>query len=245
MGTSKSFSDTKHSMIPNWRNLSASLTSNCNSTTLTNDKLTIIMKNYVFTIGGASKAGRGSSKIAGKAGIKTAIKLNSFFSNFNDSGNIRDTLSAIGLTDLDNKSVGDVINFLIEYCSGTANTIDENAAKEASRKLIEELISNAKDIDEVEKLLSDQFEIGSSEELIIRYFGHYINEHLSRWFYDHLIKNKNERDCNTLFKQIKDFIFERINVMQKTNPLHKIDWSSNEAQGLIKNIQQDVLTVFE
>ncbi len=33
--------------------------------------------------------------------------------------------------------------------------------------------------------------------------------------------------------------------MHKRNPLQNIDWGSDEADRLVKNIQQDVLTVFE
>lgn len=141
--------------------------------------------------------------------------------------------------------MGDIINHLIEYCSGIASTIDDNAAKEASRLLFEDLIAGAKDVDEVELLLSQNFKTHSFEEIIIKYFGIYINELLSKWFYEKLIMNKKESDCSNLFRQIKDFIFETVGSMQKNNPLQNIDWSSADADRLIKNIQQDVLTVFE
>ena len=35
MGTSKSFSDARHTMVPNWGDLSSSMTSNCDSSTVT------------------------------------------------------------------------------------------------------------------------------------------------------------------------------------------------------------------
>ncbi len=246
MGTSKSFSETKHSMIPNWGTLSSSLTTNCNATTLPAIKLNTILSNYVTALGGASVAGRGNSKIGGRSAIKTAKKIGSFFSTFATSGNnIRETLKSIGVKDIENKSVSDIINHLIDYCSETASTIDANAAKEASRLLFEELIARAENIEEIETLLSNRFEINTSEDLIIKYFGYYVFEHLSKWFYEHLIKEKNEADCNSLFRQIKDFIFVRIEGMQKNNPLQNIDWGSKDADRLIKNIQQDILTVFQ
>jgi len=246
MGTSKSFSDAKHSMIPNWGTLSSSMTSNCNSSTITINKLSDILNNYVTALGGASVGGRGGSRVGGKSGIKTAKKIGSLISTFTNSGNnIRETLSSLGITDIETKSVADIINHLIEYCSGTASTIDANAAKEASRLLFEELLSSAENIDDIEKILATTFEKESSEDLIIKYFGYYIFEHLSKWFYEHLIKKKNESDCNSLFRQIKDFIFVKIEDMQKNNPLQNIDWSSEKADRLIKNIQQDILTVFQ
>ena len=101
------------------------------------------------------------------------------------------------LTDIENKSVADIINHLIEYCSGTASTIDENAAKEASRLLFEELISDAESIDEIEVILSNEFTSHTSEEIIIKYFGYYINELLSKWFYEKLIKHRVQMFFNT------------------------------------------------
>jgi hypothetical protein len=123
--------------------------------------------------------------------------------------------------------------------------IDDNAAKEATRLLLEELISEANDIDEIETLLNSVFAISTLEDIITKYFAYYINELLSKWFYENLIKNKNEADCINLFSQIRRFIEQRVLDMHKKNPLQNIDWGSEAADQMIKNIQQDVLTVFE
>jgi len=203
------------------------------------------MKNFVEALGGSAIGGRGESKVAGRSSIKTAKKIGGFFSTFSGSGNIRDTLTATGLTDIENKTVGDIINHLIEYCSGSATTIDDNAAKEATRLLLEEFIGEANSIDEVQELLSETLESKSLAEIIVKYFSYYINEVLSRWFYENLIKNKNENDCNNLFNQIKRFIVERVSAVHERTPLNNVDWSTEEADRLIKNIQQDVLNVFE
>ncbi len=245
MGTSKSFSDVKHSMVPNWGALSASLTSNCDSSVLPEQKLHNIMGHFVSTLGGATIGGRGGSKIGGRSSIRTAKKIGGFFAEFINSGNnIKETLESTGLTDINNKTIGEVINHLIEYCSGSAISIDDNAAKEATRKLLEELIGQAETIEEVQGLLQNTFTANSLDDIIIKYFGYYINELLSKWFYENLIKNKNENDCNTLFNQIKNYILQRVADMHKNNPLQNVDWSSAEADMHLKNIQQDILTVF-
>lgn len=245
MGTSKSFSDTKQSMIPNWGTLSSSLTRNCDSTILQPDKLQNILRQFVVALDGASIGGRGGSKVGGRSSLKTAKKIGSLFSNFSISGNIRETLASTGLTNIDNKTIGEIINHLIEYCSGSATSIDDNAAKEATRLLLEELISEANDIDEIENLLNSVFATSTLEDIIAKYFAYYINELLSKWFYENLIKTKNEADCNNLFSQIRRFIEQRVVDMHKKNPLQNIDWGSEVADRMIKNIQQDVLTVFE
>jgi len=245
MGTSKSFSEVRKQM-PNWPELSSSVTRSCDGSTLAPNKLATIVSGYVGAIGGASIAGRGGSKVGGRSGIQTAKKLGSFLGTFQGSNyNIKETLESLGLTDIDSKSVSDIINHLIEYCSGPASTIDDKAAKEASRLILEDLISNATNIEEIEEMLKKTFETSSSEDLIIKYFGYYIYEHLSIWFYEHLIKSKNENNCEHLFRQIKEFIFERLKNLNRVNSLEKIAWGTDESDTLIKNIQVDVLTVFQ
>lgn len=247
MGTSKSFSSLTKKM-PNWPSFSSTVTRSCDGTSISKEKATEILKGYVTAIGGASSAGRGNSGVAGKSGIRTAKKLGGFFGSFSGSaGNIRTALNSTGLTDvdLDEKSIADIINHLIEYSSGPSSTIDDKAAKEASRLLLEEIIGNAESIEELEAALNKVFEQYTDEELIIKYFGYYILEHLSIWFYEKLVKDKGKNECTQLFRQIKDFIFESLRGVNKKRKLQNINWGSAESDTLIKNIQQDVLTVFE
>jgi hypothetical protein len=245
MGTSKSFSSLTKKM-PNWPAFSSNVTRSCDGSTLATEKATEILKGYVTAIGGAATAGRGKSSVAGKSGIRTAIKLGSFFGTFIGSGgNIRTALENSGIKDLEQRSVSDIINHLIEYSSGPSSTIDDKAAKEAARLLLEELVGSAASVDEMETLLNDFFKIQSHEDLIIKYFGYYILEHLSVWFYEKLVKDKGKNECTLLFRQIKEFILERLRGVNKNRPLQNINWGSEESETLIKNIQQDVLTVFE
>jgi hypothetical protein len=249
MGTSKSFSDgsvKKSKMIPNWGTLSSSLTSNCDSSVIPVQKLQNIMRHFVSAMGGASTGGRGGSKAGGRSSIRTARKIGGVFSKFISSGNnIRETLESTGLIDIDNKSVDDVINHLIQYCSSNATSIDDDAAKEATRLLLEELMGKAESINDLQTLLEQTFTTSNLEDIIIRYFGYYINTLLSRWFYDNLIKSKKENDVNNLFNEIKNYVFEQVSDENKKYPLQNLDWSSEEADRLIKNIQQNVFNVFE
>lgn len=247
MGTSKSFSDlnSKGPELPNWPTLSNSITRACDGGILPQPRIKRILSNYVSTVGGASVTGRGGSKAVGRAGIATAKKLGAVFSAFQGGADIKSALAEVGLTNLEGKTVQDVINHLIEFCSGPTSSIDENAAKEASRMLLENLVSDAETIEDLESVLEERFDIDSSEDLIIQYFGYYVYEHLSKWFYEHLVRKKNETDCKSLFRQIKDCINQMLITVNRTNPLHNIDWGSTDADRIIKNIYQDVLTVFE
>lgn len=245
MGTSKSYSASIKGQ-PQWGNLSGAVTSNCDGGAVATANLGNILSRYVSVIGGASKAGRGNSKIGGRAGIRTAKKLGAFIDAFSSSGgNIREALIEIGLPDLNGLPLNEVIDHLLEHCSGPSSTLDDVAAKSASQKILEELAGDAKTIEEWQEYLTESLEKDSLENLIERYFGYYIFEHLSIMFYEKLIVEKGKSDCDGLFMQIKDYIFEKTKNMNKTNPLRDLDWSSSDADRLIKNIQEDVLKIFE
>jgi hypothetical protein len=245
MGTSKSYSASIKGQ-PQWGNLSSAVTSSCNGDRLTTAGLGNILGRYVSVIGGAGRAGRGNSKIAGRAGIRTAKNIGTFLGAFGASGgDIRVALEQVGLKGLDGLSLNDVIDRLLEHCTGPSSTLDDVAAKAASQKILEELAANAETIEEWQDSLKAALDKESLESIMERYFGYYIFEHLSIMFYEKLIVEKGKSNCDNLFRQIKDYVFESIKNINKTNPLTNIDWGSETADRLIKNIQEDVLKVFE
>jgi hypothetical protein len=245
MGTSTSYSASVKGQ-PQWGKLSGIVTSTCGSVKAKESNLQKILGRYVNVIGGASKAGSGKSKIGGRASLRTANKLGSFIGTFiSTSGNIEEALSQTGLTDLSRRSVSEIVNYLIEYCSGPSSIIDDSAAKEASRILLEELIGNAKTLEEMKERLLSNLKGITIEEVIIKYYGHYVYGHLSKMFYEKLIKEKGKSACGSLFKQIKTFIFIQLSKMNKKNSLNKIKLGSEKAKNIIAKIQTDVLKVFE
>lgn len=245
MGTSKSYSASIKGQ-PQWGNLSGTITSNCDGSVITTSNLGNIISRYVSVIGGSGNAGRGRSKVSGRAGIKTAKNLGAFLGAFSSSGgNIQYALEQVGLPNLKGLPLNDVINRLLEHCTGPSSTLDDVAAKAASQKILEEIAGDADTVEEWQQKLKDNLDNETLENVIERYFGFYIFEHLSIMFYEKLVVDKGKSDCENLFKQIKDYVFEKIKNMNKTNPLKDVDWASENADTLVKNIQEDVLKIFE
>ncbi len=245
MGTSKAYSASIKGQ-PQWGNLSGAVTTNCDGGRISSENLGSILSKYTSVIGGSGSAGRGRSKIAGRAGIKTARNIGAFLGAFNSSsGNLQYALDQIGLKGLDGLPLNDVINKLLEHCTGPSATLDDVAAKAASQKIWEELAEEAETIEEWQGQLKEVLASETLEDIIERYFGYYIFEHLSIMFYEKLVVEKGKNDCDNLFKQIKDYIFEKLKNMNKTNPLNTINWAGEDADRLIKNIQEDILKVFE
>lgn len=243
MGTSKSFGSMKGN--PQWPKLSRSMTMSCVGGDIPGPKVRGILSNYVATIGSASKATSGKSGGIGRAGIRTAGKIAAFIGAFESSGsNLAFALAETGLVDLKGKTAVDIINHLIEYCSGPSATIDDHAAKAASQALLEELARDAKSVVELQDMLKAALDEYTLEEILVRYFGYYIYEHLSTFFYEKLIKEKGKTKCFNLFKRIRGFIFERLKEINKKNPLKNVKWGTPQSAKLISKLQDDVLKVF-
>lgn len=243
MGTSKSFSKINH---PQWGNYSDAVTRNCDSGNIEISNIKNILGQYVHIIGGSSKVSSGKSNISGRAGIKTANKLTKFLAKFVSSGyNLESALKDSGFVDLNNKSVSDVINHLVEYCSGVAALIDDRAAKAASKMILEELTEKCISIEELQEKLKAIFNKFTLEDIIIKYFGYYIYEHQASMFYEKLVREKGQTKCSNLFKQIKNFIIEHLKGIHKKIPLNKIKWGTQQSEKIIQNIFKKVLIVFE
>lgn len=242
MGTSKSYSGI--SSNPNWTNLSRSVTTACNNGNISTDKLQKIASRFVSLIGGSNTGGRGGSKIGGKSGIRTAMKIGGVLSDIKNRG-FSYALTNSGFLDDGTKTPNDVINHLLEYCAGVASSLDDTAAKEAERKLLEEICGEAKTLQELEQNFQNIIEEFGIQELLIKYYAYYIYEHLSIDFYEKLIKAKGKDKCGNLFTQLKDFLFERIKNMSRKIDLSKINWASEEGDRIVKNIFEDTLKAFE
>ena len=242
MGTSKSYEGIKGN--PNWSKLSGSVTRACDTGSISTNSLNKVVSNFAQLLGGSGYGGRGNSKIGGWAGIRTAQKLGGFLSDVKSNG-FRPALSGIGFNITDTTKANDAINYLLEYCAGIAFSLDDTAAKAAEKHLLEEIGSEAKTVEELEKNFDEKVIEYGVEELIIRFFAHYIHEHLFSDFYEKLIKEKGKKATSNLFIQLKNFIFERIKNVSRKRDLSKIDWAGKDGNELVKNIFEDTLKEFE
>lgn len=182
------------------------------------------------------------SKSIGKAGRKTASKLGSFFSSVASSG-LSQAFTEIGI-DISGKTVRDAINYLLDYCSGAATNLDETAAKAASNQLLDELVEGATTLDEMESKLKESVNNNGIDDLLIKYFGLYTFEHLYQMFEGKLVKEKGKANTNSLFKSIKDFIFECLKSINKGNPLKNVDWKGSGAKPIIDEIYTKTINYF-
>ena len=242
MGTTKSYDGIKGN--PNWSLLSGSVTRACDTGHITNSELKSVAFNFTKLLGGSTFGGSGKSKIGGRAAIKTSQRLGDFLSNAKSKG-FRAALSGIGFEVNAATKVNVAINYLLEYCAGVAVTLDETAAKAAEKQVLEEIESDAKTFKELEENFELYIDEYGVEEILIRFYAYYIYEHLSIDFYEKLIEKKGKIATTNFFKQLKDFLFERIKNVSRKRDLSKINWADKEGNEIVKNIFEDTISEFE
>ncbi|MDR2407407.1 MAG: hypothetical protein LBE13_04750 [Bacteroidales bacterium] len=241
MGTSASFNGIKNN--PNWKSLSNDITRACGSGYVSQKKFDKILSEFSNLIRSSRTNNKGSG-IIGNGGIRTATNLGKVLQAIKTDGFIS-TLSSMGFNANKYSTPHQAINFLLEYCSGVASSLDDVAAKEAERELLEELGGGAKSLQDLEQNyqeILDQYDI---DEILIKYNTYYINEHLSTMFYEKLLKEKGKEATSDFYRQLKDYLLEKLKNLSKKRSLKNIDWASPEGQNTIAGIIKDTMEAFE
>ncbi|GHU75797.1 hypothetical protein FACS189461_2580 [Spirochaetia bacterium] len=242
MGTSKSYGGLKGN--PNWPKLSRTMTSACKAGPISKPHLNRIISNIPGIIGGSEYGGKGKSQIIGQSGIRTAQKLGSVLNEIKSKG-FSSTVSGLGFRIDSNTTPSSVTNFLLEHCAGVASSLDDTAAKEAERKLLDEIGGEAKTFLDLEQNFKEVLDSYGIDELIIKFYAYYLNEHLSIGFYEKLVKDKGRENAGNLYSQLKDFLIEKLKNISIEKDLTKIDWSGSEGETLVTDIFQQTIGAFE
>lgn len=201
-------------------------------------------RNLIKTAGGGVRdISKGKSNSIGKAGLKSSGKIVNFFSSVSSIG-LQNTLAAIGFAQLDQKSVENIIDFLIVYCSDSAIGMDETAANKASSEVLNQISAESgNDIDKFEQLLKEYVDGNGLSNLLCSFWGYYIFEHLSQRFKEKITQQKGESVSSETFKIIKDDILGRVKVLNESRPVLKIDWKGSEGKKEIEAIFESIINI--
>jgi hypothetical protein len=208
-----------------------------------NNHIKSAFKNLIKTGGGSSNVSKGKSSSIGRAGLKTSGKIVNFFSGVSSNG-LRQTLEEIGFGSLEGKTVEDIVDFLIVYCSDTTTGLDETAANKASSEVFKEIeIEVGNDYDKFELLLKTYADGNGLSNLLCLFWGNYIFEHLSQRFKEKITQQRGESVSKETFKIIKDDILGRIKVLNEDNPVVKINWKGQEGKNTIESIFKSIINI--
>lgn len=208
-----------------------------------NNHLKSTYKNLIKTGGGVKNISKGKSNSIGKAGLKSSGKIVNFFSSVGSIG-LQNALTEIGFGQLDGKSVENVIDFLVVYCSDSATGMDETAANKASSEVLNQIAAESgNDIDRFEQLLKEYVDGSGLSNLLCSFWGYYIFEHLSQRFKEKITQHRGESVSSETFKIIKDDILGRVKVLNESRPVSKIDWKGNEGRREIEAIFESIINI--
>lgn len=200
-------------------------------------------RNLVATGGGRSKISSGKSLSIGKAGIKSARRIISFFSGVAGNG-LQKTLVDIGFGSLQGKTFQEVLDFLLVYCSESNEGMDETAANKASCEIMKDLANiSGNDLDAFEKLVIESVDSNVLSDILCKFWGLYIFEHLSQRFKEKIQQEKGAEIAKETFKIIKDDILGQVKVINTQRPVTRIDWSDSTGKEEIERIFDSIIKI--
>lgn len=199
----------------------------------------------ISTAGGSNAVSSGSSSKIGKAGIRSSRKIAGFFSGV-ASGGLQSALNDIGFGSVEGKTVRDVTDYLIAYCSDTAVGMDETASNKAMNELLRKIEAEADgDMTKLEQAFSGYVDQNTLSELLCEFFGVYIYEYISERIEERLMQTKGEGVTRETFECIKKDIKGRVDRINLEKPLANIDWAGEEGYAQIEQIFQSIIKIEE
>lgn len=241
MGTSKSYGGLKGN--PRWSSMSRTVSLAVNNGRPTQQSLGKVMSRAAEFIGGMNVESSGNSARRMHAGIRTAQQLGSFLINIKRAGFGASLNNIIDGIEINNAN--QAINVIIEKCAANAGMLDEVAAKAALRRFLEEVGTEADTIEELGAKFDEALDGYGLEELLIMYIGFYIYEHLCTDFYEKLIKTKGQRETDSFYSELKDYIVEKTKTMSRQRTLTDVDWQSSTGKTIMQEIFQSTSNEFE
>jgi hypothetical protein len=232
---------------PSWEHVKSDVTRLAKEGNIPAARLRRLVQKVVHANGGKTEMSRGgrqgASGGAGSAAPARAAagRLASFISDVQQFG-LAEAAKRSGLGDLSGMSVSEVLNTLLDRLGGESSTVDDADARQALSDLQEELLAEAKTVEEVETILSNP-EL-NVEGLLERYFGHYVFEQFSRVFYERLVQRVGAQQALSFLGQIKEFIRSSLAGRALERDLSKVDWGGTEGANMVNDICAQTLEVF-
>lgn len=207
------------------------------------DYIKSAFNNLVKTGGGRQAISAGKSTSIGKAGINSARRFTGFFASVATNG-IEKALVDIGFGSLKGKSFGDVIDYLLIYCSDSNQGMDETAANKASCEIMKEIaIQSENDLSRYQDIIKELVDGKGLADTLCRFWGLYIFEHLSQRFEEKIQQQKGKEISKETFKIIKDDILGRVKVLNQQREVSKIDWNKAEGKKEIEKIFDSIIKI--
>ncbi|OWK70323.1 MULTISPECIES: hypothetical protein [Pedobacter] len=200
------------------------------------------LKNLVKTGGGSADISKGRSTSIGKAGLRTAGKFLSVFTDVAERG-LEQVLTELEI-EIAGMSVESVIDFLLIYCSSGDAGMDETAANKAFAEVTEHIIAQTgNDLKAFEDYIKQAAAGEGLTDLLCVFWGYYIYEHLAQRFQEKITQLKGEQVSFETFQVIKDDILGQVKLLGQDKKLSAVDWRGEEGKTFIEQTFESILKI--
>jgi hypothetical protein len=240
MGTSKSYE-----APPSWGPLKALVTRVAGEGSLTPQRGAEVLNEYVAQSGGARGGSQGGGPL-GRSGAaqNTARALAGFVSLVSRDG-LDEALRQSGLGELVGRPVTEIILGLVDHCGGPGSAIDQVDAKNATSRLLHEILDDAPDPAAVDTVMKELAQGARLVELLETFFGYCLYEEFCRVFFERLVKRHGDDRARSFLGEILDFILSALANHVLGLDVTGIDWFGDEGRRIADNIMEQTLGVFE
>ncbi|KIM10487.1 MAG: hypothetical protein KU37_09260 [Sulfuricurvum sp. PC08-66] len=190
----------------------------------------------------AAGGGR-STSFKSSTARNTAQNIGSFFSDINRQG-LQEATQSRGI-DLNNKTLDEVKETLIDFFITPAVDSDTACASLAITTVIEELFEGILNENEIESYLSNVITTDKAEILICGFYKNYIYELFSRIFFEDRTIHTNQDDAIEVLDIVKETINTKVSTYQCSNNLASIDFSGQAGADFVQGILKEILEVLE
>jgi len=198
-----------------------------------------LMGHYVQAHGGSRRAAQRMS-----AASRTGAKLGGFLAGVQREG-LTQTLVNVGLGDLVGQPAPSVLRGLVDYLVGPGSLLEEDIVRWALFDYQDEIFSACEGYEELDAALSQLIETESIAAILKRFFGFCIYRRFRTHLAEHLMKvASSARAAKRLLKDIKEFIFSKLDVRTHGQDPMQIDWRRAEGENLSQEILASVWRVF-
>jgi hypothetical protein len=152
---------------------------------------------------------------------------------------LKQALTSRGFGHLVNQSVSDVVQGILSSLSVDASYIEESDALAAAGAVLDELQADCQSVDEFEKRLNELVDTEKLSLMFEKFFRRVLIEDFMRRHWTQLQKKYPNGTIDGFRARIEELLLDRLKYEHNWKDLSQVDWSSQESEALIEQIQQE------
>jgi hypothetical protein len=219
------------------------------------EKKELVLSKFVKAIGGAegfsssnraisSSVSTGSKRsFKSSSARKTSQNVLGFFSDINVHG-LAQALETRNI-DLNNKTIDEIKETLINYFIEPSIDADTDAASRAIATIMDDLFNDITTEEELENYFTNIISTEKAEKMLCGFYENYIFELFARTFFEDRTQHSNQSDTIELLDIVKETIKSKISTHQCRVNLKDIDFSGQAGANFVQGILNDILEILE